>query len=141
MDELARAEAWLYATLSADTALAALVGTRIFAESAPDKTVFPFVTFNWMAGHDVNIIEQFRILTHALYLVKGIDEGRSITTLKSIADRIDAVLHGKEQIVIGDATLLMCNREQPFSMAETTDGKEYRHRGGQYRLLMQPTTT
>lgn len=39
-------EAWILAQLTGDSALTALVSTRVFKDFAPVTTVFPFVVFS-----------------------------------------------------------------------------------------------
>ena len=49
-------EADLYTTLSSDTELARLVGTKIFALRIPDGTTLPCVTFQRIAGTPAHVL-------------------------------------------------------------------------------------
>jgi len=49
---------------------------------------------------------------------------------------VDAVLHGASGTAT-DGTVIACVRERAFEMVEMTDGVQYRHLGGIYRVLAQ----
>ena len=43
--ELARVEQWMYSTLSGDATVNSIMGTRIYADEAPQGTGFPLIIF------------------------------------------------------------------------------------------------
>jgi hypothetical protein len=144
-DETTRIDQWLTAALLADAQLAAIVGTKVFSGMAPRESTWPVVVFQFLGGSDtatgagVN-----RIMHRGVYMVKGVTEGPSYgPPLQTIADRIDAVLHGKpdpgSMIVasVGGASILSSVREQPFRLEEEIDGRHYRSLGGFYRIQAQ----
>lgn len=137
MSELNAIDRWIYGTLTADTALAAVVGTRVYADQAPQTTpavTMPVVVFQWQGGADLMVIGGVRVWTNAVYLIRGIDEAQTWGgDLKTIADRIDAVLH-RGSGTNADGVVYAAVREQPFRMPETAGGKSYRHLGGLYRI-------
>jgi multidrug efflux pump subunit AcrA (membrane-fusion protein) len=55
---------------------------------------------------------------------------------EDIAKRIDAVLHAASGSNV-DGVIIACTRLRPFQLTELTDGVQYRHLGGFYRLLAQ----
>lgn len=134
MAETLVAEQWLYTVLSGDTALAAVVGTRIYADVAPAGATFPYVVYQNQAGRDVRGVGPTRIMANLLYVVRGVNATTTYTgALETIANRIDAVL----QAASGTNTrgvVIACVREQPFKLAESLDTGEYRNLGGIYRL-------
>ena len=138
MIEVLRAYEWIQSTLSADATLAALVGSRIYSEQAPQERVMPFVVFNLQGGTDLRAVGTVRVYNNSLYQVKGVTQGRDYATGKSIADRIDVLLHGAAGNT-SDGSILGCVREQPLVFAENDGGVEYRHVGGLYRLYVQET--
>lgn len=134
MIELPRIEQWLYATLSADAELVALVGSRIHAYEAPQGTAMPFVIYSYQGGHDVRGVGPGRIMVSALYQVKVVGQGTSVVGLAPIADRLDALLQAASGTVT-DGAVWACVREQPLAYPETDNGVQYRHLGGLYRVM------
>ena len=134
MAETLVAESWLYTVLAADTALAAVVGTRIYGYLAPPTATMPYVVYQQQAGHDVRGTGPTRIMADMLYVVRGIAETNSFTgNLETIANRIDAVLQAASGTNVR-GVVVACVREQPFSLVESTSEGQFRHLGGIYRL-------
>jgi len=136
MSEIATVETWLYSVLSDDITLTGLVGSRIYGYVAPRTATYPLVIYQYQGGRDVAGVGATRILTNGVWLVKGVDHETSLTTLKAIEGRIDALLH-KASGSVADGQVLACVREEPFSLVEVIDGEQYRHLGGMYRVLVQ----
>lgn len=144
-DETTRIETWLTGKLTGDTTLANLIGApgdvRVHSDHAPLASTWPCVVFQYQGGHDVGggTRESNRIMLDGLWVVKGIAQQESYGgTLKSIADRIDALLQNSTGGAAGaDGTVFAAVREQPFRLAEVDDGVEYRHLGGMYRIWGQ----
>lgn len=137
--ELLAARQWLYATLAADTLLAAVVAGRIYTEQAPEDATFPLVLLTELSpGDDLRVVGTGRIWADPLFLVRGVAQTASFGgTLVTIAGRIETALNGKA----GTATngrVWSCVRERPFSLAETVTpgGTQYRHLGGVYRVCV-----
>lgn len=135
MGDLAAADKWIYATLSADATLLPLIGGRVYDTLAAAGTALPYVVFSYQGGYDVRGNGPIRVLHSGLYLVKAIGQGTSFATLAPIAARIDALLHAKHGVnTDGDAWAV---REQPFKYLEIDNGVQYRHLGGLYRVWVQ----
>lgn len=137
-DELGRADEWLHARLSGDTALAALSSTRIYSELADPEVDGLAVVFAVLAPDDVlTAAGNDRVMVDALYLVKATVETKSWQgDLRTAADRIDAVLH-KAAGSVGFGAVLSCTRQRPFRLVENENGRQFRHLGGEYRVLIQ----
>lgn len=112
---------------------------RVYADTAPQGVPFPYVmATNTDPGQDVAVVGAIRVMTNAVWVVRGVAQGQQYTaTLKAIADRIDVLLHRKNGPITGGGTLIASYREQVFRLPETTNGISYRHLGGQYRTLVQ----
>lgn len=140
MAELFAAETWLYSVLAADASLAAVVGERIYSEQAwqtDPLPAMPIVLFQMLSGNDLRGVGAVRVWVDAVYVVRGIsDEDGYGGSLKTIADRIDAVLHAASGSN-AEGTVVECVRDRPFKMPETINGRVYRHLGGVYRLHVQ----
>lgn len=138
MAETLAAEKWLYTVLAADGALAAVVSTRIYADRIPQDVASPYpcVVFGHLSAVDLMGVGAYRIWANTLYVVRGIAEAESfLGNAKTIADRIDAVLHATSGAT-SEGTVWACTRESPFRMAETSaGGRNFVHLGGVYRIL------
>jgi hypothetical protein len=139
--ELVGADAFIYATLAGDTALAAIVGTRIYADVAPSlptPPTYPLVLFSLQSSRDVVGIGTYRAMTTPTYLVRVIGKGGGFGAIQAAADRIDALLtvRAVQSVTIGGVTfsILGSVRERPFQRSEEPEGILYRHLGGFYRL-------
>lgn len=135
MSEPFVAETWLYGTLAGDAALMA-DATGVYADVAPEGAIFPFVVFTYQSGRDVVTVNGDRIHTWATYQVKAITDRPSYGAVKTIAARIDALLH-KAAGATPDGVIFSCVREEPVRYTEIASGKLYRHLGGLYRLQVQ----
>jgi hypothetical protein len=138
-NEVVLADLWLYSVLSGDATLAGLVGTKIYSYLAPGGTASPFVVYNFQGGTDVMAVGAIRIMNTGLYQIKGIVQSNSMSGVaKSIADRIDTLLHGMTGLVTG-GIVLACVRQQPIAYVETSNGLRWNHLGGSYRLIVEAT--
>lgn len=130
-------ETWLYGKLSTDATLVAQVGTRIYSYVAPTTATTPYVVFSAQSpGFDVMGVGTARVMLNCLYQVKVVVQDASFSTAKTAANRIDVLLHGTMGYPSG-GEVLGCVREGPLAYAEITDGIEYRHLGGLYRIWVQ----
>jgi hypothetical protein len=130
--EIQIANEWLYATLSADAALMAIVSDRIYEYPAPKSATYPLVAFQFQDGQDLMVVNAMRVWSNLLYLVRGVSKSDSAVEVKNIADRIEAVLHRA-----GGSGVAACMREAPFRMVEVIDPVKYQHMGGLYRIYAQ----
>jgi hypothetical protein len=138
MAETNAAEKWIYATLAADATLTGLVGTRIYRNRVPQDVTSPYpcVVFAYLSGRDRRGVGTWRAWSNTLYVVRGIDETEnSLGPLKTVADRIDAVLHGASGAT-SEGTVWAAVREEPYSLSEEgPGGRIFEHLGGIYRIL------
>lgn len=137
MSEIDAADKWITAKLTGDTALAALVGARIYDGEAPPGAGYPLVT--WTAAsppRDVMAEGGERILSVAVYLVQAFAQGRDYDPLRPIAKRIDQILH-QARGTVTDGVVFGCVRESAIKLPEMRDGQSYRRLGGYYRLWVQ----
>lgn len=140
--EIGRVEAWLFDTLSNDPALGAEVVGGFFSEVAsglnPDED-YPIVVWRLLTPTDVRGVGAARVMIRADYVVVAIDAfsaAGSYSTIGTAADRIDAVLHGKDGTA-DDGTIFSCTRREPFASTLTDQGIQYRELGGVFRIQAQ----
>jgi hypothetical protein len=139
MIESARIAKWLTATLKADTALAAIVGTRVVEGRPPSSTALPYVTFNQQASRDVQGNGTHRLMTRPLYQVKVIAPSTSNAQSYAAAERIDEILQDTANEVFEDVVFHV-RRESEVNYQETGPDPQivFTHRGGIYRIDTQP---
>lgn len=112
---------------------------RIYVDTAPQGTPFPYVLASATSpGQDVSVIGAIRVMVESVYVVRGVVSGGEYSAaLTQIAGRIDSLLHRQQGPVVGGGSIIASYRESIFRLPETTNGVQYRHLGGQYRLLVQ----
>lgn len=139
--ELLRGYDFIYAALNGDATLTPLVGARIYAELAPQTntvTVYPFIVYSYLGGADLMGVGVVRIQTAGQFLVKVVDKTTTYATLRPIADRIDAILHGRHAAGGVDGQVFSCVREGVDPLPpEIDNGVQYRSIAGRYRLAIQ----
>ena len=133
MFELSVAEKWMVSTLGADATITAAVGTKIHAHVVPEDTTFPYIFITFQGGSDVMTNGAYRIMSNLRYVVRAVSKSTSSESARPIAERIDAVLHGK-QGTVDLGVVLSAVRDSPFFMIEVRDGMHLRHVGGIYRV-------
>lgn len=131
---------WIYATLAADSAISALIGTRIYEGPAPQTTAYPFIRYDQQSTLDVRgATEATRIMVNELWLIRAVAETESYQgNLATLADRIDALFQNTNGSATG-AVVFNSAREFAMRMPEDEQGISYRHLGGIYRIYAQGT--
>ena len=132
--DLLTAEKFLKARLSASSALAAVVGTRIYSEIGPGKASYPLVVFKCQGGQDVDTMPGVSLFLDEIYAVKAICTGNSYGPIEAAAAAIQTALQNVTGAVSG-GTVLRCQRIAPLKYAELADGVVYRHLGATYRIF------
>lgn len=139
MNEEQAAAKFIFDTLSAADAVTDLVDDRIYEGFADQGESYPLILFNLQSpGNDRTVPGgDQRMMSRGLWLVKATVEGSSYADADAIASAIDAALLGATGVVtIGDQDYIVLSlvRERGHRMPEMTDGVQYRHSGGLYRV-------
>lgn len=130
MSEILTADNWIYDTLVADATIVAGVSTRVYGHVAPIDSVFPYIVFKPAeTSIDLMVVNAKRVWSDGLWLVIVVGKTQTFSTLQTVADRIDTLLHRASGAGVQTSV-----RERPFSMVEIVDGVQYRHLGGVYRI-------
>jgi hypothetical protein len=143
VSEIQQAKAWLYDVLHDETGIEAQVGTRIYADYAPetpsDRT-YPYILFNYMGGVDVDGLGTARIFSEPLFQVRVVFDSRPDDDARLLEKRIDDVLQVAMYQPSGDY-YFTSRREQPIDRTEIdpSTGKRYHNLGGLYRLWIGAT--
>jgi hypothetical protein len=128
MNNAADAEFWAVTRLMANTAVAALVGNRIYSPMALAGAKMPMIVVAHQSGTDVIGVGVKRILSHFDLSIRAVGSMEQISQLADIADAID------EALVIGDGSDVGCSRSIPLAYSSKEGGMTYRNIGGIYRL-------
>lgn len=137
------AEKWIKDTFDADSAPGGLVQAAtggIWDGPARDGTKYPIVRYDPQSpGVEARGVSTTTIWLDSLWLIRGVVDGTSYEPLRTIASRIYALLHGSHDIAVTDGMIMWCVREQAFQQEIVEAGREYRHLGGIYRIVVQGT--
>ncbi|OFX13601.1 MAG: hypothetical protein A2W00_04480 [Candidatus Eisenbacteria bacterium RBG_16_71_46] len=150
MSEVLAGYKWITGTAIADTTLSASIGTRAYADGAPDvdpddpngdPPAYPLLTAAFIAGTDCRGVGGKRLLSKPLFLVRVIGEG-GYGDIAALVMRLDALLdvqpdednpvstvtiEGQEYEILG------CVREHPAADSDIENGVRYSWGGGYYR--------
>lgn len=125
-------DTWLYATLSGDSALTALVGTRIGSELSSAQWAGPYVTWDAQSTRPIRSISGEILDTDSLFSVEAVTQSGSFASAAAIASRVRALLDGRNVTVTGGS--IACFRERELRTAESVEGVPYRALGDVYRI-------
>ena len=136
--ELARVEQWMYSTLAADPTISAQVGTRIYADQAPQGAAFPLIVFAHIGNVDVLRAMNNGRISKVIYLVRVIGTGSSTGgVLKTVADRFDLLLLVKNVIVDG-VRIAYVQHDQHHIRKDSESGVPLSYLGSYYLIFCQP---
>lgn len=96
------------------------VHARVYYENATDTTVFPYVVFNLPNSIDSGDLENF------VLDVDFWDDDQNTTTLETLCDNVDAILH-KKNVVISDSVGFVIYRDNRLNNV-TDDDERIRRR-------------
>lgn len=144
MLELYGAEKFIRDKILAQTGVSALIGQRVFVESAPEGADYPHVIVASMpSGGDMRRFANQRFATNLIYLVYAIDDSTNTTTeAGKVASLVDKALEGARGTVLdqdGLTTIRInsCVRQRPLRLPVQVKGDvRYTKAGGVYRLLV-----
>jgi hypothetical protein len=140
MNEIHRAQKWIYDKLAADADVIAAVEDRIYSDQAPEGAGLPFVLFNLQSGGlDTRGNNTRRLMALPLFQIKIVSEGLSSSDVLAAVDAIDglfqeAVTEESEDFVFSS------RREFPINYIEPKRDSSgfFTHYGGAYRLFIYP---
>ena len=90
---MSNAASWIYSTLTTDATLSALISTRVYRDQAPEAATFPFVTFTQIDAVPVKNAFADILMDGERWQISAYDDGKTYTTVNSIAARIRTLLH------------------------------------------------
>lgn len=129
---------WMYTTLVADATVTGIVGTRIYAEEAPQEAAFPLIVF----AHIGNV-DQFRSgnngrVNKAIWLVRVVAAGSSVEgNVKTVANRFDPLLL-QQNVLYGGVLINYVQHDQDHVRADSQEGIPFSYLGSYYLVYSQP---
>lgn len=90
---MSNAAGWIFETLTTDTALEALIGTRVYRDQAPEKVSYPLVAISLIDVVPVKNAFADILMDGERWQIKAVDYGKSYTTVNSIAAQLRTLLH------------------------------------------------
>lgn len=133
LNEAAEADAWLEDYLGADSTLASYIGNRVFSTFIGyGQDPLPIVRFFLIEQDDLMVVNANRVWTELVYQVEAIDKGRDSTRVRTIARRLDALLHRLQGASSSSVYINEVFRRSPLFRREVESGTEYLFAGGEY---------
>lgn len=137
--EIQEAKNWIYDKLSANGDITTLVGTNIFADHVFGARPARYVLYNLMASTDIDGLGTNRIITSALFQVRGVVQGGPDANAKKLDKRIDDVLQFQVHQLSGDF-FFSSRREGTIDRPEYDAANvRYHNLGGLYRVWIGRT--
>jgi len=127
---------WVHSKLAADSALTALVDTRIYMDSSPQQNkTYPIVVISDLTNDDLNTVGGRTCIIHDVS-VQGVDIAGGYDSVSAIAARIDAALQAQRGN-FGSVTVLQSMRQKSYHYPEDANGVHYLHAGGVFRIIAE----
>lgn len=131
------ADRFIFTSLTADSALTVVIGSKVYGAIVWPQTPAPpppYVIYQMQSAVGLRTIGVHRVWSNMLFLIRGVVEGNSYGgASKTMADRIDAVMHAASGTNV-DGVMHACVWQSPFRLPEVTDGKIYLHAGSMFRI-------
>lgn len=136
--ELARVEQWMYTTLAADPTIAGIVGTRIYADEAPQEAAFPMIVFAHIGNVDVLRSGANGRMAKSIFLVRAAGLGSSTAgSLKTVADRFDPLLL-VQNVTVDGVRIGYVQHDQHHIRKDSSDGIPVSYIGSYYLVFTSP---
>lgn len=121
-----------------DADLSAVLGDRIYFEEAPLKAgskAEPFITFTFLSVRHVNGNGAMRGMSDVLLQITGHAVGNEMSTLETVAHRIDTLFAGQFMGQYGDLHVAGGVGEEAIHDTQFLNNTMYQRAGGVYRLF------
>lgn len=126
------ADRWLFDVLSSDVNLEGAIGDRIYMDTAPEGSSYPFIGMQFVYGRAVSNMMADIVMFDEVWLVKATGKGNDYTALEPIVNRISQVLHKAS-----GSGVVACFEEEILRFSEIDQGEVYKHLGHYYRIYTQ----
>jgi hypothetical protein len=114
---------WLYTLLNADTTIKGKVGDRVFRDSAPEGTGFPFIVYQLIDSVPVTNAFKDILMDGERWQIKAVDKGNDYSNVEAIASRCITLFHKKSDSGEG---VVSCTLDWFIESSEVDDGITYK---------------
>jgi hypothetical protein len=132
LNEAAETDAWLESYLRADVALAGLVNGVFSTFIGTTSTKLPVVRFFLIEQDDLMVVNAERVWSELVYQVEAVTSGPETTEARSIARRLDALLHRLQGQSSATVYVQEVWRRSPLFRKEVESVDPYCYAGGEY---------
>lgn len=133
LNEAASTDAGLEAYLRADSSLMGMLNGGVFSEylgTKRDQT--PLVRFFVIETNDLMNVSGNRVWSELVYQVEAITKGYELTETRTIANRLDVLLHLLRGQTWGDVLVEEVFRRAPLFRRTLEGDQPYAYAGGEY---------
>lgn len=117
---------FLYEKITADSTLAAAVGTRVYIDIAPNNATMPFIVISMAAGRVIAGTGPAVIWYDEDWQVRVADQSMTYANCETIADRLRTVLHGASGTA-GSVNVWACRQDAEARFTQIEEGLPYRY--------------
>lgn len=137
-DESSRVAQWITETVGNDVDVMTIIGAgNIWELPAPPDATYPMVVFHLLSELDVRTgAGAQRIMVNQVWVIRAVYAAESYDDAITVADRID-LLFDRASGEADGLTVFSSVREYGFRQADESNGYQYRHLGGAYRIYAQ----
>lgn len=129
---LQTAAEFISSLITEDTALAALIGERVFSYSAPPSPSYPLVVFSPSPEPDTEMVGGAIMKTNINYTIRAIGKETGFAALDPVVAGITRVLHQA-----AEDGVIECKRTMPLERKYVENGSTYYERGGVFRIMVK----
>jgi hypothetical protein len=115
------AATWIHNALTTDATITGKVGNRVYRDSAPEGTAFPFVVYQLIDSLPVHNAFKDELLQNERWQIRVVDVGHDYTDLDTISDQVETLLHKKSA-----SGVLSSYFEMKVVQTELDKGKTYK---------------
>lgn len=136
--ELPRIEKWIYQQLSGDATITSIVGSRIYADIAPQAATFPLILFAHIGNVDVLRAGRHGRMAKSIFLVRAVGKTSSAGgDLTTVADRFDPLLL-QDNVTIDGVRIAYVQHDQHAIRKDAEAGVPMTYVGSYYLFFSQP---
>jgi hypothetical protein len=130
----------LVGKLAGDATLTTLAPGGVWREVAPQGVAEPYVVVQLMGHQDTYELNRAQAFEDCTYMVKAVQQANSGAAVQAVADRVQALLQNGTLTITGYRLVTMMRLERiAYVEIDEDRDRRYQHRGGLYRVLVEPT--
>lgn len=84
---------WIYNTLTGDATISGKVGNRVYRDSAPEGTEFPFIAYQLVDSVPVSNAFKDTLMNAERWQIKTVDKGNDYGNIETLVAQIITLFH------------------------------------------------